>query len=553
MTFLPVVERELRVKARQAGVYYARILGAAAAFIILSMMILSSLGPRAGPNGFHIFVTLTVIAMLFCVFEGARSTADSISEEKREGTLGLLFLTDLKGHDVVLGKLAASSLQAIYLVIGFLPILAIPVMMGGITLGEYLRVSLVLIVTILMTVCLGIAISARSLESQKSQALSLGIAALFAGVLPLLDLALRQAAPWPAAAGLSLPSPTTAAFLAFDMHYQKHADTFWASVICMVMFSVLLLGLTFRNVMLHWASEATLGTRLTKVFLPKPESRSTARRRLDHNPIFWLGTRREGSRLWLWIALGTGLAGCISQLSPGNANIGNAIAHLTLMLSKTALLFFGAWKASQVLVEARRENTLELWLTTPLSVSDTMEGLKQAFRWNLRHPFLLGLTLLISSAIATQIFFWRNNISMGMSSEASRWLYVGFGVASSGVIFAADLLALSWVSAWLALVSKKPGDAVARSFVYVIVAPGFLMMFLPVLLNIIVGAIAGWFWIMGPLNIGLIVTKDILFIRWARRSLAARMRIVAAEGDGKRRGFRFPRIGTEQERGRPVQ
>ena len=31
-----------------------------------------------------------------------RNTADSLSAEKREGTLGLLFLTDLRGYDVVL-------------------------------------------------------------------------------------------------------------------------------------------------------------------------------------------------------------------------------------------------------------------------------------------------------------------------------------------------------------------------------------------------------------------------------------------------------------------
>ena len=31
-------------------------------------------------------------------------TADCISQERREGTLGLLFLTDLRGPDVALGN-----------------------------------------------------------------------------------------------------------------------------------------------------------------------------------------------------------------------------------------------------------------------------------------------------------------------------------------------------------------------------------------------------------------------------------------------------------------
>jgi ABC-type transport system involved in cytochrome c biogenesis permease component len=37
-----------------------------------------------------------------------------VSSEKREGTLGLLFLTPLTGMDIVLGKMACHSLQLGY-------------------------------------------------------------------------------------------------------------------------------------------------------------------------------------------------------------------------------------------------------------------------------------------------------------------------------------------------------------------------------------------------------------------------------------------------------
>jgi len=36
-------------------------------------------------------------------------TADTLSGESREGTLGLLFLTDLRSWDVTLGKLASAG------------------------------------------------------------------------------------------------------------------------------------------------------------------------------------------------------------------------------------------------------------------------------------------------------------------------------------------------------------------------------------------------------------------------------------------------------------
>src|SRR5438034_7581247 len=89
-----------------------------------------------------LFRILAGASVLFSLLSGVRSTADCLSEEKREGTLGLLFLTDLKGYDVVLGKLAATSLNAFYGVLAVLPMMAIPLLMGGVTLGQFGRTAL---------------------------------------------------------------------------------------------------------------------------------------------------------------------------------------------------------------------------------------------------------------------------------------------------------------------------------------------------------------------------------------------------------------------------
>ena len=81
----------------------------------------------------------------FCLFAGVRYTADALSAERREGTVGLLFLTDLRGYDVVIGKLTITSLNAFFGVLGALPLLAVPVLIGGVSAGEVYRVMLVLI------------------------------------------------------------------------------------------------------------------------------------------------------------------------------------------------------------------------------------------------------------------------------------------------------------------------------------------------------------------------------------------------------------------------
>src|ERR1039457_2698297 len=141
MTFLPIVERELRVAARRRGTYWLRfwlVLGALAIWFLL----LGTGQASRVEMGKILFVAIGVIALGFCLFAGVFLTADCLSEEKREGTLGLLFLTELKGYDVVLGKLTATSVHALYGLMAIFPVLALPLLMGGVSLGEFWRVVL---------------------------------------------------------------------------------------------------------------------------------------------------------------------------------------------------------------------------------------------------------------------------------------------------------------------------------------------------------------------------------------------------------------------------
>src|SRR6185436_1534736 len=115
MTFLPIVLRELRVRSRQKGTYWFRQAGAMAAIIIVTFMLMGTgMVSAPGKLGASVFQFMAWLAFLFCLIEGARNTADCLSEEKRAGTLGLPFLTDLKGYDVVFGKMMATSLNSIY-------------------------------------------------------------------------------------------------------------------------------------------------------------------------------------------------------------------------------------------------------------------------------------------------------------------------------------------------------------------------------------------------------------------------------------------------------
>ena len=60
------------------------------------------------------------------------ASADSINRERREGTLGLLLLTDLTPVQIVSGKMLSCGLTSFVALLGFLPALMIPVLAGGV-------------------------------------------------------------------------------------------------------------------------------------------------------------------------------------------------------------------------------------------------------------------------------------------------------------------------------------------------------------------------------------------------------------------------------------
>src|SRR5437867_1041491 len=168
MTFLPIVERELRVASRRRATYWLRSVAALTVILVgVWFFLVSPYEAQPHEMAKALFGILTGSSILFSLLSGVRSTADCLSEEKRDGTLGLLFLTDLKGYDVVFGKLVATSLNASYCIIAVLPMVAIPLLMGGVTLGEFGRMALVAVNSLFLSLAVGMYISAMSRSARK--------------------------------------------------------------------------------------------------------------------------------------------------------------------------------------------------------------------------------------------------------------------------------------------------------------------------------------------------------------------------------------------------
>src|SRR2546426_2190770 len=151
MRFLSVTERELRAGARQKTTHRLRWVTAAVFFALLVWLIWAFNGFRA-PKIFQMFSTLT---FFYCLIIGTARTADCLSSEKREGTMGLLFLTNLNAPEIIGGKLCSSALAAAYGLFAIFPLLALQMLIGGITLGHFWRTVLALADAIFFAVAAG--------------------------------------------------------------------------------------------------------------------------------------------------------------------------------------------------------------------------------------------------------------------------------------------------------------------------------------------------------------------------------------------------------------
>jgi ABC-type transport system involved in multi-copper enzyme maturation permease subunit len=230
MTFLPIAARELSVAARRTATYRLRSYGAFIALIMLALLSRSNV--PVDQLGHAILSALGVASLGFCLLTGLMLTAGSIAAEKQGGTIGLLFLTDLEGYDIVFGKLAANSITAFFGLLAFFPVIALPLLMGGVTGLEFSRMLLVLAVTMLFSLSLGLAVSALSRDPKQALGWAIMLMGVTAGLFPVLwwlqNLSLN--APW--LDFLLWPSPAFAFQCSFDGLYRAPAGAsdYWCSI-----------------------------------------------------------------------------------------------------------------------------------------------------------------------------------------------------------------------------------------------------------------------------------------------------------------------------------
>jgi ABC-type transport system involved in multi-copper enzyme maturation permease subunit len=400
MIVLPVIARELRASARHAFTYNLRTLGVAA--LILASFFFGvnhgfapTMGGRLfGSLHFTLFCSIWVLVPLL--------TADCISRERREGTLGLLFLTALKSSDIVVAKSFAHGLRALTLWLAVLPVVTIPFLMGGLSRSEAVLSASINFSAICW------ALSAGMLASSWSKTwLRALLGAMFLSFIFLIVLGFLFGG-----SCLGMASGSSSSVWTWGRQFQRgwrmdsepiliiglslitNAAGDWSDYLPLTaprQLIAIMAAITLLSLLVLSLAVLICGARTRRIWQEEPPSarqlwlqktfctpvfwlsffKRWMRRKLERNPVGWLEQRTWSGRLvtWGWFAVVISLYSAVltdRHFFSGGNFIQSIMAWL--LAGSMAMSAAGSFRRE------RESGVLELLLVSPLAEGDIIKG-----------------------------------------------------------------------------------------------------------------------------------------------------------------------------------
>ena len=211
-----VFEREIRFAPRSRGLFVARSVYCAALLAIVATCWLVVTGTQSITTpgdtarfGATLLRILAPLQLSLAMLAAALTGAVAVSSEKDRRTLELLLVSRLSDRELVLGKLAASLVRVLLLLVSAVPIFAIAGLFGGVTPGQLARLFAVTAAAALAAASIATAVAFW--KETTFQALAITMFALVAWVA-----AGELAAAWRGAEAGAMASPARAAFAALS-------------------------------------------------------------------------------------------------------------------------------------------------------------------------------------------------------------------------------------------------------------------------------------------------------------------------------------------------
>lgn len=567
MNVLPVAAREARVTARRRELYWTRFTAAAVGVALSGFMLAVAREQPPAVQANALFAALSGFALVFAHFAALRTTADCLSEEKREGTLGLLFLTDLRAFDVIAGKVLASSANALVSLAALVPVLALPLLLGGVPAALVGKMALLLLNTLFFSLAAGVLVSALCRGAQPAMAWTLVLLlAVLAGPFLLMAVVAMTEASWlqrwlanlavwqpPGSTcfdWLTVPSPMSG-FLALMLGGLPGAGgvfgSYPATMVALQVLGWLFLGGALVALPRTWRDRAPGRPRRGRQAAAqsaRAEAFPSRAAALQPLPFAWLVQRQRKAARTVWITLG-----CFAVLwgwgayalesdwvAAGPALLWAGVLGLALKAQLAAA-------ATAPLFEQRRSGALELVLCAGQTPGEIVAGhrlgLRRLFAGPLLATALAGLLLLLLAAYLDPDF-----------RDDRGSILAAFGIWLGFLCF--DAWTLAWAGMWEGLNGRHLSHATGQTAVKgILLGPSaYALGAAGLLLGVsLTGADLQEpdFWIIACSWVVVRALCNVLVFAAARDGLRRRFRELALEhygpGAGDRAGWPFRRPG----------
>jgi len=453
----PLIARELLGYSRQPWTYWLRLLSSLGAVSVLGIMATSGRNRLGQADGRALFTGSTAILFFVASFNGLRSTSDCIGSERRQGTLVLLFLADLKFDTILVSKLVTNSLRNAWALLGTLPVLGLCLLLGGVSGWVFVQGVLAILAAAWLSLMVGLEQSCRN--QGEHEAFSHGLRQLLLlNLLPLVS---------PASLVLSV-------FLGSGLFGKGY---FWMTLGGTVFVGFQHWSGAKRDLARNWqeppSEEGPVHSGQRAPTPPPMTGHLRKPPRLCGNtpPAYWLFARYGDARQVTPRAIGVCfVATSALVLLASGLDMVKMTYPLVMGAGRLVQMLAMAKIAPQSFAEIARPGALEILQTTPITLKQIVRAAYDFLMIHFRRGVLpmLGLDALVLLIVA----LWTR------SSDGLAW---GLGrlLLAQNSLFLSGLCAMGVTGIWLGLKQRSLARASFSTFFYFLLLPASLYVVRP--------------------------------------------------------------------------
>lgn len=182
---LTLLNRSIRGDALKSHAHWARLFSVLVLLVLLFVAHFRSM--YAITPGLDFFRSMAHLGIALICLAGVGHFANSVTEEKEEGTLGLLLLANISPLAILLGKSTNRVLSAILIFAAQFPFALLSITLGGITITQIFATYISLAAFLFLIANLALLASVVSRRSSEAAALMVLLLLFVLGGIPALD------------------------------------------------------------------------------------------------------------------------------------------------------------------------------------------------------------------------------------------------------------------------------------------------------------------------------------------------------------------------------